>query len=53
MNFEIRIVADNATDEEQVLLYSLADCNLNDTCCSISPMMKKGGFCMAYTEIED
>lgn len=30
MNLEIRKVADNATDEERVVLYVLADCNLND-----------------------
>lgn len=30
MNLEIRKVADNATDEERVVLYALADCNLND-----------------------
>lgn len=30
MNLEIRNVADNATDEERVVLYVLADCNLND-----------------------
>lgn len=30
MNLEIRKVADNATDEDRVVLYALADCNLND-----------------------
>lgn len=30
MNLEIRKVADNATDEERVVLYALADCNHND-----------------------
>lgn len=29
MNLEIIGVADNATDEERVVLYALADCNLN------------------------
>lgn len=28
MNLEIKRVADNATDEERVVLYALADCNL-------------------------
>lgn len=30
MNLEIRTVTDNATDKERVVLYALADCNLND-----------------------
>lgn len=40
MNLEIRKVADNATDEERVVLYALADCNLNGICYLIQHTMK-------------
>jgi len=48
MNLEIIGVADNATDEERVVLYALADCNLNDYLLFDSTYDKEGNISNEY-----